>query len=424
MLWKISLFRGLKKSKYLIFLDQSLLSVITFGSILALSKLASVKVFGSFVVTYSYSYFIFIFCTFFLSAPILVFLSKRWQKQEGGYLLTSLFQNILLNFLFAIICFLLLKKQIVDISFFLFFMLSFSMTIFDILKKFIFSSNSVSVSYGLIATFILNLVFFSGLLIFRNNLSLSIILNIYWISFCMGNIFIVGILFFKKVFNFTNFPNLLEIFYFNKEVLKVHFKYSKWIILGGIAFWGYSQGVYILAKSFDISDFQIGKVRTIQNLLGVFNILLISIENHYTPIFANKAKKYSLSVLTDDIFIIIRNNYRKVLGLFLVAIPVGLLFYEMVYGEKYGSGTTIFFLFLIIQILLVVLRPFSIALKSIENTMPFFVSHLVAVISLICVIPILVAYNCSYTLPISILIANIVYVIYIAVHYYLRIKKY
>src|SRR5690606_21552431 len=105
MLWKLGFLKGLYKNKYLIFLDQSLLSVITFGSILALSKMASVNVFSSFVITYSYSYFIFIFCTFFLSAPMLIFLSKKWQKQESNYLLTTLLLNLLLNLFFSLICF-------------------------------------------------------------------------------------------------------------------------------------------------------------------------------------------------------------------------------------------------------------------------------------------------------------------------------
>lgn len=423
MLWKLRLFEGLYKNKYLIFLDQSLLSVITFGSILALSKMASVNVFGSFVVTYSYSYFIFIFCTFFLSAPILIFLSKRWENEEGKYLLTTLGLNFILNLFFSLICFFFLKKQISEISFFLFFMLSFSMTFFDILKKFIFSSKTVEVVYGLVATIILNLIFFSGLFIFRNGLNLNLILNVYWISFFAGNLFLLGSIIYKRVFVMTTFPRLENIYKFNKEVFSVHFKYSKWIILGGIAFWGYSQGVYILAKSFGISDFNIGKVRTIQNLLGVFNILLISLENHYTPIFAGKATETNLDGLTNMVMRIIKENYKKILVLFVLSVPLGLLFYEMVYGEKYGSGTVVFFIFLLIQLLLVGIRPFSIALKSIENTSPFFVSHLFAVISLIIGVPILVHFESSHTLPIAILIANVVYVLYIGVHYYLRRKK-
>ncbi len=423
MLLKMQFFKELNKNKYLIFLDQSLLSVITFGSILALSKIASVGVFGSFVVTYSYSYFIYIFCTFFLSAPILIFLSKKWQKEEGQYLLTTLFLNLFLNLLFSVICFFFLKRQIDEISFFLFFMLSFSMTFFDILKKFIFSAKSVEVKYGLVATIILNIIFFSFLFIFRGSLNLSAILNIYWASFLAASLFLMGCIIYKRIFRLNKFPGLRSILAFNIQVLRVHFKYSKWIILGGIAFWGYSQGVYILAKSFGISDFDIGKVRTIQNLVGVFNILLISLENHYTPIFASKAVQTNLSGLTTIVMRIIKENYIKVLTLFILSVPVGLLFYEMIYGEKYGSGTVIFLLFLLIQLLLVAIRPFSIALKSIENTVPFFVSHLIAVVSLVIVVPVLIYAESSYTLPIGILIANIVYVLYIAFHYYLRNKN-
>src|SRR5690606_17932297 len=118
-----------------------------------------------------------------------------------------------------------------------------------------------------------------------------------------------------------------------------------------------------------------------------FNILLISLENHYTPILANKATQTNLIGLTNIVVRIIKENYKKVLILFILSIPIGLLFYEMIYGEKYGSGTFVFFIFLLIQFLLVGIRPFTIALKSIENTSPFFVSHLIAVISLIIGVP-------------------------------------
>ena len=408
-------------NKYLILLDQSLLSIINFGSILIISKLASINVFGSFVVTYSYSYFIYIFSTFFLSSPILIFLSKKWKFREGEYLSISLFFNFGINLFFSVITYFFLIKQVDAITYLPFFLLSFSMSFFDILKKFIFSSINVPVKYGLYATAIVNLLFFTLILIYKNDLTLERILNVYWISFGFSAIFLVAIIFMKGIFKRRLLNDLKGSLLFAKEILEVHFHYSKWIILGGIAFWGYSQGVYILAKAFSVDDFTIGKVRTIQNLLGVFNILLISLESHYIPIFSRISITDGLNnifAMTKRIF---SENMTKISILFLIAIPVGLLFYNLLYYDKYGSGIVVFMCFLLIQILLVFVKPCSIALKSIERTKPFFISHLLAITVTLIFVPVFKIYTVSYSIPFSLILANCIYVLYI-IFIYRRIK--
>src|SRR5690606_10007637 len=227
------------------------------------------------------------------------------------------------------------------------------MSFFDILKKFIFSSVNINVVYGLYSTVLLNLLFFGSLLFFREELTLNLILTSYGISFGFSNLLLVLFLLQHRIISLKFFHSVKKRIVL--EVLKTHYHYSKWIIYGGIAFWGYSQGIYIVAKLYEVDDLTIGKIRTIQNLLGVFNILLIALENHYTPLFSRQIsiKRFKdLEVLAVDI---LKKNYIKFSLLFLLSLPIGLTFYNFLYLDKFGNGVVVFLLFLFVQMILLLI---------------------------------------------------------------------
>lgn len=413
-------FKKYVTNKSIVLLDQAMLSVINFGSILFLSKIASVDVFSDFVITYSYSYFIFIFSTYFLSQPILVFLSKKWTSMEESYVMICSVLNMIINFFLASILFFFLSSQVDDISFLLFILLSFNMSFFDILKKFIFSSVNINVVYGLYSTVLLNLLFFGSLLFFREELTLNLILTSYGISFGFSNLLLILFLLQHRIISLKLFNSVKKRIVL--EVLKTHYHYSKWIIYGGIAFWGYSQGIYIVAKLYEVDDLTIGKIRTIQNLLGVFNILLIALENHYTPLFSRQIsiKRFKdLEVLAVDI---LKKNYIKFSLLFLLSLPIGLTFYNFLYLDKFGNGVVVFLLFLFVQMILLLIRPFGILLKAMEKTLPFFVSHILAFVLMLLSVPLFLFLNEEYGIAMSITLANAIYAGYIGV-YFIRERK-
>lgn len=421
MLFRLN-FAKVLNNKYLVFMDQVLLSAINFGSILVLSKIASIAVFGSFVVIYSYGLFIFTFSSLLISGPILVFLAKKWEKKAGEYLTSSLFINLFINFLLSGICFFFLKNQIENLPYYLFFILPFGMTFFDIVKKFTFSTRNVPVKYALISTLIVTLLFFGQLFFYMDSLRLENILIIYWVSFFTGSVFLLTMIFSEKTIRESISFSLARIFDFGKEVWRTHFHYAKWIVLGGIAFWGYSQGIYILAEFYGVDDFTIGKVRTVQNLLGVFSILLIAMENQFTPILARNIGEKGILGLRALMGRAFKENYWKIGGLFLLAIPIGLFFYESLYGEKYGVGFVMFLIFWLVQLVLVIVKPLSIFLKSVESTKPFFISHALAAISILVFFPLMGGEN-PYSLPIAMMVANFLYVGYIVGCYFYLVGK-
>jgi len=409
-----------KDGKYVLLADQALISVINFGSILVIAKLASIKVFSSFVVVYSYLYFIYIFLTLLLSSPILIFLKKKWRGDEENYLIVIIFLNIALNLILSSLLYSFLSYQIEGVSFISFLFVSLSMTLFDVFKRFIYSSNNVSVIYALFSSLLLNVLFFGFLFLFKEELNLNTILNVYWFSFSVVVFGLLLFFYFKKGF-ITNYKKITFPFIF--DVAKTHINFSKWLILGGIAFWGYSQGIYILAKSFNLSDLVISKVRTIQNLLGIFNILAVTIENHYTPIFSSKVKKNFILEILPSLKDFYKENALRIILLFSAALPIGLYFYNIMYFEKFGNGFIIFLVFYIIQLALITIKPISIALKVIEVTKPFFVSHIIAVLSLLVFAPILLNKNNDIAMSIIFVIANFIYIYFIAYSFYKNYKK-
>ena len=375
--------KKLAEPKLFIFLDQAFYALFNFGSIFLLSKLAAVEVFGAYVIFLTYINFVFIFSTFLLSAPILVLLSKKSKSAHGFYLSSLLGTNILVNLILSGICFYLMRIQGIEIGYWYILAVPFLMALFDIFKKFLFSSFRIKLKHATISTVLLNFIFFSGIFLILEKLTLANILIVYSIAFLIGNGYLLTILFKKKIFGENPLKNksTAKTKYFS--ILKQHYHYSKWIILGGIAFWGYSQGLFIFSKSLQVSDFGISKVRTTQNILGIINIFIISVDNYYIPYFSKYLKENPDLGLNQLVQKIYANNYKKVLLLIFGAFLFALAAYQFLYEEKYGAGISFIIVFTLIQLLLFIIRPLIISLKAKEVTYPFFLAHIGAVIAML-----------------------------------------
>lgn len=409
----------ISSEKFLIFTDQSLFALFNFGSIFILSKLASLSVFSSFVLFQSNIFFLYIFCTFFLSSPILVLFPKKW-KDKREYLKVLFWINILINLLFSGIILFLLNQQGLAIAYLPVFLVPLLMSMFELFKKYMFSSNKINLSHAVISSLFLNLIFFLSVIYYRNELSLSVILQLYLLSYLFSNIYLFLVFVYKKVIGYSF---LIPIFNKNDEawnILRHHYIYSKWIILGGIAFWGYTQGLFIYSKILGSSDLGISKIRTVQNLLGVVNIFIISVENFYTPYFSKfiaETNGNELPKLVKSLYI---KHYKKVLGIMILVFVFAIAFYQLLYLEKYGDGLLVITLFTLSQVILFMLRPLIIALKAIEITHPFFWSHFVAVIVMLGGGYILIINYEYYGMALTFLAANIFYSLTIA---YFFMKK-
>ncbi|WP_179318729.1 polysaccharide biosynthesis protein [Winogradskyella helgolandensis] len=339
-------------------------------------------VFSEFVVLYSYSTLLNIILTTIFSAPILVFGIKKWDKTKFNYLSVNIIGFTIFNIVFSVISFFFLRIQVAHVFLLNFLLMNFGLTLVDIFKRFIFSNKVISTGFAPISSLLMNITFFSGIYAYRDSLNLNRILVIYWVAYLLASLFFIIIIYFK-----TNIKKELSVLgVFNKEFYKsvffTHFNYAKWILAGAVSFWVYTQGIYIFGKAFGVSDFAISKLRIIQNLFGVFTILLIAMDNFLTPTFSMKALE-SVNLIP----VVMKDFYKRytkpLVMIYVVSIPVMYIVYYFLYQDKYGEGITYILIVWFAQLIAMSTKPISIALKAKEVTYPLFFSHLFGAISML-----------------------------------------
>lgn len=369
--------KRLFQNKYFVLADQAFVSLLNFGSIFLLSKFADIPVFANFVLAYGYSNLIFILVTYFLTAPILVFLPKKEEKEGSSYLASLLVSNIILSLFLSLISFPFVNSQVDGLSFLLFLGINFSMIIYDLNKKFIFAQIRVSYIYTVISSFGLVSLFFGMIWYFKDSLSLNIVFGVYTLSFLLSAFFLFIIICIKKFLNWKSFlptnDNLKKLWKYITE----HYTFSKWVVAAGILFWGYSQGIFIVADILGVGDLGIAKVRSIQNLLGLFTILLVSMESYFIPLFSRNVE--ILSKVVKEFY----QKYTLVLAIiFLVSLPVFYFVYDYYYFDKFSDGIYIIVILWLSQLVVVFSRPLSMALKAKEVSYPLFIAHALALFGL------------------------------------------
>ncbi|GGZ60366.1 hypothetical protein [Mesonia mobilis] len=396
-----------KVEKNLSIVDQGLLSLLNFGSIFVLSSVLEKSLFSDFVILYSYSVFLTLFTSITISSPILIYYSKKWSGLARSYSSICLILNIIIVVLLSTIIYFFIEKQVTATKLYSFIFLSFGVSSYDILRRFCYSIKNGLIFRSFLSTIILNLFFFSLIFICRP-LNINIICNIYGVSFIIPAIYLFFNVYYYKSNSIKPKQKSISI----RLVSDIHFQYSKWLVIGGISFWAYNQGIYLYAKFLNFSDLAIGKVRILQNLMGVFTILTITLENYFKPIFST----------SNDVTELVRKIYKKkfpiILFLFIAAFPIGLFSYNYIYASKYGSGLYVYIFMFAVQIILVSTKLFSVALKSREITKTIFVGHILASLVMLISITILKSFNNQdLIIAMSNFFSTLIFCIYIFYNY-------
>jgi hypothetical protein len=376
-------FQKLFSDKYYILSDQALVSVMNFGAVFFLSGFLSDTIFSRFVVLFGYITLANTVLTAVFSSPMLVFATKRWSNTQFNYLFSNSVLLVTFGFLLALLEFFFLEKQIPDSPFWLFFMVIIGMSAADMLKRFIFSTKSISLIYAPISSVLVNLIFFGGLFLYKKELTLELILIIYVIAYLVSMLLLTLAFFVLSKSTHVNFKGKTAVdITYNKEIFTTHFHYSKWILLGSVSFWVYTQGIYIYGNVLGVSDFIIAKTRSIQNLFGIFTILIAAMENYLTPLFTAKAiySEDSIPEATENIY---KTHLKKTLLIYLLTIPVMWGVYFMYYQESYGDGWSYIIIMWLTQLIAISTKPIAIALKVKEVTYPLFLSHLYAALMMV-----------------------------------------
>lgn len=173
----------------------------------------------------------------------------------------------------------------------------------------------------------------------------------------------------KPILNFKN----------NIEVLKRHWKMSKWLSSSALLMW-FSGNYFFVVTALLLGPATVGIFRASSNIIGIFNILFLGLEN----IIPQSASKY---------FVIsgiagLKSYIKKLVLIGGVAISLAsvilIIFAEpliiAVYGKEYAGNGYILIWYSIISIFIYLIIPFNIGLRTLERTQPQFISYLVTVI--------------------------------------------
>src|SRR5690606_19301314 len=208
----------------------------------------------------------------------------------------------------------------------------------DMLKRFVFSTKSTSLIYAPISSVLVNLLFFGGIFLYKEQLTLELILLLYALSYLLCMVVVTLAFFVFSKSTQVNFKGKIATdLSYNREIFATHFHYSKWILLGSVSFWVYTQGIYIYGNVLGVSDLVIAKTRSIQNLFGIFTILMVAMENYLTPLFTAKVvfSEESIPEATENIY---KTHLKKTLLIYLLVIPLMWAVYAMYYQDSYGNG--------------------------------------------------------------------------------------
>src|SRR5690606_36532792 len=135
------------------------------------------------------------------STPVLVLLPKKPRIQNTTYLALILLFAFILALLASALCYPLMRMQISESSFILFFTMTFMMVCFDLLKKFVFAKANIKFIYTLFPILILVSLFFFGVFVFSQQLTLNLIFTIYSISFFVASIVLLIYFKYERLFN-------------------------------------------------------------------------------------------------------------------------------------------------------------------------------------------------------------------------------
>jgi len=412
----------LKKQKTNALIEQGLISILNFGAVLIFAKFLKVEDFSQFIIIYSIISLSYLLSTFFVTSPLLVFLPKYWKSLKNTYLIHLFLINVLFSSIIVIFTFLVygcFKTDVFSIEAFFF---AIFWTCYELLRKYVFASG-IKI-YGLtVASFLLTFIFFSLIFygVFFSELNINDVFSVYCFSYFVS---IVILAFY--VLNFDELKkelNSYKVFETNifREIFKTHFIFSKWLILGAIGFWIYSQGYYMIAAEY-LTDLELGKVRTIQNIMGVFSILMVVFENYYS----SKAAEVYILGGSSELSLFTRKFYLKNMFLyafiFTIIGLVGFILYNIFYLDIYDEGTGMLCAFALSQIILFASKPLIIALRAKEVTFPFTISHFVSAAFIVTLGLVLANYYKDIGMSLGFLFSSILFTLVILVYYKKKIK--
>jgi len=214
----------------------------------------------------------------------------------------------------------------------------------------------------------------------------------------MGQLFLIAILWFQGILTLdrafycilvANFlsvvlggsyfkieiPNTTELL----ETWKKQVHYSKWLVGTALLQW-FSGNYFILIGATIIGPIAVGAIRMVQNIMGFFHILFLSMEN-IVPI--ETARQFHDGGWTAMTQYLKKTTLKLGLAFLLLLVAVSTLapwLIKLLYGVEYLDYSYVVVVYCGLYILVFLSIPLQFALRTIELTYPLFVAYIIATV--------------------------------------------
>lgn len=166
---------------------------------------------------------------------------------------------------------------------------------------------------------------------------------------------------------------------YNIEVFKRHWKMSNWLTGSALLMW-FSGNYFVVAAAAILGPAAVGVLRASGNIIGMFNVLFLGLENIIPQSFS---KRYLLTGSSG-----LRSYLMKLVfigGALTTLASILLSFFSesliiAIYGEESAGNGYVLIWYCAISIFQYFLIPFNIGLRTLENTKPQFVSQVLTMI--------------------------------------------
>ena len=161
-----------------------------------------------------------------------------------------------------------------------------------------------------------------------------------------------------------------------KLIFLKNWNFSKWLVYSSILQWG-GGNYFIVATGAILGNAAVGGIRSIQNIMGVFHIVIISLENILPITFSKLFRKKAMNQLIFTIKKYLVYGLVCISVLILISIPLKEIILELLFGIEYVKFSYLLAWFLVIYMFVYTGTLLKHFLRTIENTKVIFQSYII-----------------------------------------------
>tara|TARA_B100000900_G_scaffold281780_1_gene241056 strand:+ start:342 stop:1574 length:1233 start_codon:yes stop_codon:yes gene_type:complete len=355
--------------KVLYLINQILSSGFPFIVLFYSARNLDLEDFGNFSYAYSFIPLFSIPLISFVLFPLLNYYVK-WKNNEKEieYINTKLYITIFISFFSTIILFLIMMKiNVLGHDIFFFITYFFFYQIYELLRKIFIVKNEI-----IISNFIECLKFLSTCLVlfFLTNNQIWSVKNI------LNSILFIIIL---SNFLYVIFAKIkLRKVTFLSKIYDQSYSFGKWIFLSNFT-QNLSSNLFIFISALFLSSESIGMLNAPKLILGLSTVVLLAMENYYTPKIAEKVSLKSTSFIIELRLLFLDLKWFYIIfcffSIFLIFaqhIIMGFLF-----GNNFIESNNYLWGFVLIGFIFTLTRPFLILLRVFDKTKFIFQSSFI-----------------------------------------------